>query len=130
MDERAECAVVVLDEVLSPNLPYDRVRSRHRDVVTNAHVARSIPSYLQLRLVLGVQDEEYFGLRELFLMVVGAQRLQYYVVILRLLDLNDVHDTVVDVDGEWELLAAEFAVDLLVLQHDVPLHCLHVLVLL
>ena len=130
LDERAERAVVILDEVLPPDLPYDGVRSRHRDVITDADIAGRVPPYLQLRLVLSIQDEEYFRLRELFLVVVGAQRLQYYVVILRLLDLDDVHDTIIDVDGEGKLLAAEFAVDLLVLQDDVPFHCLHVLVLL
>lgn len=128
LNERSKCRVVVLDEVLVVDFLDVRVDSRHGDVVGDPDVAGCVPPDLQVVLVVGVQDEKHFGFAEFFPLITGAQRLQDDEVVLGALYVDNVGDSVVDVDREWELLFAQLAVDLLELDDHVALDRLHSLV--
>ena len=104
--------------------------SGYRYIVADSHVTRSVAPDLKSCLIFCIQNEEDFRLRELLFVVVGAQSLQDDEVVLGLFYLDDVHDSVVNVDGERKLLLAQLTVDLLVLEHDVAFDRLHIFVLL
>ena len=102
--------------------------SRDRDVVTYSHIARCISSYLKLTFVLCIEDKENFLFRQLLLMIAWAQRLKYNKVILRSLNLNDIHNPVININRKWEFLFAEFAIDLFVLDDHMCFDYFHCLI--
>ena len=102
--------------------------SRYRDVVTNSHITWGISSYLKLTFILCIEDKENFLFRQLFLMIPWAQRLQYDKVVFRSLNLNDIHNPVIDIYRKWEFLFAEFTIDLFVLDDHMSFYYLHCLI--
>lgn len=43
--------------------------SRHGNVISDPDIARGIPPNLQIVLIVGIEDEKYFGLAELLLLI-------------------------------------------------------------
>lgn len=97
------------------------VDSRYRNVISNPDVTLCIPTNLQVCLVFSVKDEKHLALRELLLLIATAESFQNYEVLSWSLNVDDVHDPVLEIDAKRELLLAKLTIDLLEFDDDVSL---------
>lgn len=119
LDERAELGVEILEQIVALGVALDsRVAARDADVISDANIRFLASAYFDQRLVLGVDNIEYF-------LAVAVQALKYDVVFFRLINLNDVDYAVVVSNLEGKHLLAKLAVHLLELNDDLAPVDLH-----
>lgn len=125
LNQSSESTVIVFYEVFGAHFLDVRVDPRHRYVVSYSHIASRISPNLQIRFVFRVQYKENFAFRKFFFLVAGTQSLQNDKVVFGTVHFDDVHDAVVQIYREGELLFAQFAVHFFVFYNHVSFHCLH-----
>ena len=125
LHQSAELGVKVLKHVVAlVGLLNQRVAPRHTNVVGDSHVRLLPTAHAYLLLVLGVDDVEDL-LVGLLAVSVAVDGLEDDVVALGLVNVNDVHEAVAVRDRERKELFAQLAVQLLELDHHLPLVHLH-----
>ena len=102
--------------------------SRDGNVVSNPDIAGGVPPDLQVMLVICIEDEKHFGFAELFPLITWAQSLKDYEILFGALHIDNICDSIVDIDREREFLFTKLAIDLFELDNYVALNCFHSLV--